>query len=127
MNRIILALVSGVALGALSWAIVPLVSNKFEPFDTEIGFYLGQAILSAGAFYVGFSKGFKQVVILIVGMYVGGNLYAYIFGSSEARAYVVLGLIMHWALCVYPLLAGALGKLARFGVSKYNLSVKRTP
>jgi hypothetical protein len=127
MNRAILSLVSGVALGALSWAIVPLVSNKFEPFDTEIGFYLGQAILSATAFYVGFSQGLKPVFVLIVGIYVGGNLYAYTFGSGEARAYALLGLITHWALCVYPLLAGVLGKLAKFGVTKYNLLVKRTP
>ncbi len=34
MKKVETSFLSGLVLGAVSWAIVPLVSDRFEPFDT---------------------------------------------------------------------------------------------
>lgn len=106
--------IAGFGLGVGSWAIVPLVSGKFEPFDSSAGFYIGQALSSAVCFYAGFTRGFKSVLILLTGFYAAANVYAYLFGSTDARAMFVLGLLFNLLLCVYPLLFGLLGKVAAF-------------
>ena len=120
MKRMISTFSGGFVLGAVSWAIVPLLFGEFEPFDSEAGFYAGQIMLSVAAFYLGYSRGMKQVLTFIVGVYIGCNTYAYVFGSSETRAWVLLGLITTWALCIFPLLCGIVGKLVRIGKVKYN-------
>ena len=120
MRSTIPSLIFGLALGASSWAIVSLVSDQFEPFDSEIGFYSGQIMLAAAAFYLGLSRGLKQVLVYIVGVYIGCVVYAYVFGSSETRAWILLGLIMTWGLCVIPLLSGIFGKLVSIGKKKFN-------
>jgi hypothetical protein len=115
-----LSFVGGIILGIAGWAIVPLVSDRFEPFDSDLGFCIGQSILSIVAFYIGFSFGLRYVFIYVFGIYMASNAYPYIFGSSESRAWASLALITTLALCVFPLLLGVLGKLARFGKTKYN-------
>ncbi len=51
-------LMSGLILGAADYAIMPLVSDVFEPIDNEIAFYLGLSVLSIVSFY--FGRGFYQ-------------------------------------------------------------------
>jgi hypothetical protein len=114
------SLIFGLTLGAFSWAIVPLVSGEFEPFDSEIGFYTGQVMLAAAAFYLGFSRGMKQLLVYIVGVYIGCIVYAYAFGSSDTRAWILVGLITTWGLCIFPLLSGIFGKLVSNGKKKYS-------
>ncbi len=125
MKRTYLSIISGFTLGAASWAVVPLVSDRFEPFDSELGFYIGQSILSLVAFYIGFSTGLKYVFIFIIGVYISSNAYPYIFGSSESRAWASLGLITALALCLYPLVFGIAGKIACVGKVKYNNWLKK--
>lgn len=120
MKRTSTSLVVGLILGAVSWAIVPIMSGRFEPFDSEIGFYTGQIMLATAAFYLGFTHGMKQVLVYIVGVYIGSIIYAYVFGSSDARALIIFGLIVTWGLCIFPLLSGIIGKLVRIGKIKYN-------
>ena len=124
MNRIYIALIVGIIFGALSWAIVPLVSNKFEPFDSEAGFYIGQSVLSIIAIYLGYKHSLKHVLIYILGIYVSSNAYPYIFGSSESRVWAGLGLITTLALCIYPLISGIVGKIIKIVYIKYNKSLK---
>ncbi|WP_126456946.1 hypothetical protein [Sulfuriflexus mobilis] len=120
------SLISGFVLGAAGWAIVPLVSDRFEPFDSDLGFYMGQSMLSAFAFYFGFKHGLKQVFIFILGAYISANVYPYVFGSSESRAWAYLALITTLALCILPMLSGILGKLMRAGTIKYKHWLKNT-
>ncbi len=124
MKKVETSFLSGLVLGAVSWAIVPLVSDRFEPFDTELGFFLGQSILSAASFYFGFSNGLKSVFKFTLGVYVSSNFYAYIFGSSEQRAWAYLLLITAITLCVIPLAFGFIGKLARIWKDR-NISFGR--
>jgi hypothetical protein len=76
----------GFFLGAVSWGIVSLVSDRFEPYDSGIGYLIGQFMLSAAAFAVGYQLGIRAVFILLFSSYVGMNIYAYIFGGPEQRA-----------------------------------------
>lgn len=123
MKRIYLTLISGILLGVLSWAVVPFVSDKFEPFDSEVGFYTGQSVLSIIAIYLGFRHGLKHVLIFTLGIYISSNAYPYIFGSSESRAWAKLGLLTTLALCIFPLIFGVVGKLIKLGCIKYNKSL----
>lgn len=104
-------LVLGFMLGCAAWAIVPLVSNKFEPFDSGIGMLIGQLVSSAVAGYLGFSRGVKAVLMFVAGLYVGFNVYAYTFGSTDIRAMFALGLLTNIFLCIYPLMSGLFGKI----------------
>lgn len=120
------SLLNGLVLGAASWAIVPLVSDRFEPFDNELAFYLGQLVLSVVSFYLGYSSGVKYVFIFIIGVYVSSNVYSYVFGSSEQRAWAILGLITIFLfLCIIPLAFGILGKLVSIVMVKYNNWLKK--
>ena len=106
---------SGIILGALSWAVCPLVSNSFEPFDTGSGFIIGQLTMLIFISYVGWSTNIKNVVIRVVGLYMGQNTYAYIFGTSETKAWATLLLFTSIALCLLPLLSGLIAR----GVNVY--------
>ena len=125
MKKTYTSLISGLVLGAASWAIVPLVSDVFEPFDNELAFFLGQSVLSVASFYFGYSSGLKYVYIFILGVYVSSNVYPYLFGSSEQRAWALLLLITSITLCVIPLAFGILGKLVSIGNIKYNNWLKK--
>ena len=112
------SLPAGIVLGAFSWWVVSLLSDRFEPFDSSAGFYTGQAALCIGAFYFGYRSGFYSVLLYLLGVHMGGNLYAYLFGSGDQKAYIFLGLITTLALLVFPAIAGSLGKFTGYLVKK---------
>ena len=116
---------AGIVLGAASWAVIPLVSDKLEPFDSDLGLTIGQIVLSISALYLGFVHGLKYVFIFILGIYLSSNIYPYLFGPSESRAWAVLGLITTLALCLLPLLFGMLGKISKIAKIKYNNTIKK--
>jgi hypothetical protein len=105
--------VFGLLLGALSWGMAYALSGKFEPFDSDVGFFATQTILSSAAFLAGFKKGISDSFVLVAGGYIGMNSYAYTFGGSEAQAWAFLGAITTVALLFYPVLAGLLGSIVR--------------
>ena len=117
---------SGIALGALSWGLVSLVSNRFEPFDSGIGFIVNQAVLSFAAFGISFGFGTSASLIVLLGAYSGMNAYAYILGGSETRAWVTLGLITALGLLVIPAIFGVLGRLLSLAISRFR-SLKKLP
>jgi hypothetical protein len=100
----------GAILGALSWAICPLVSDSFEPFDTGTGFFIGQLVMLIFVSYVGWSSSINKVILSVAGLYVGQNVYAYIFGTSEAKAWAVLLLFTSVFLCLLPLIGGLVAR-----------------
>ena len=111
-------LILGIFLGAMSWGIVSLVSDRFEPFDSGIGWFIGQIMLSAVAFGVGYKRGIRQVFIFSFSAYVGMIAYAYSFGGSEQRAWFFLGLITTISLLVFPTIFGLCGRLSNFVLAK---------
>ena len=105
MNRLSIIIVS-LILGAASWAICPLVSDRFEPFDTGLGFLIGQFVMIIFTTYVGWTTTAKNVILSVSGLYVSQNAYAYIFGTDEAKAWAYLLLITSITLCIFPLISG---------------------
>jgi hypothetical protein len=114
MNKYILFII-GIFLGALSWAVCPLVSDRFEPFDTGKGFIIGQLSMLVFAAYVGWNKNMKAVMLSVAGLYLGQNAYAYIFGTGETRAWAVLLLFTSIELCIVPLISGLVAR----GINAY--------
>jgi hypothetical protein len=120
INRDIYSFASGLVLATVSWAVVPVVSDSFEPFDSELGFYLGQSFLSVAAFLIGCFFSGKHVLIYLLGAYISNNLYPYVFGSSESRTWAALGLATTLLLCIYPALSGMLGIIVRKICSRFR-------
>ncbi len=127
MNNLIIACFVGVVAVAMSWGVVGLVSDRYEPFDSGIGFLIGQFILSAIAFRVGYKKKPGDLIVYLVAAYVGMNSYSYIFGGSEQRAWVLLGMITTIALIVFPLIFGVIGRIVRNVQQKYNKALNTDP
>jgi 4-hydroxybenzoate polyprenyltransferase len=82
--------------------------------------------MAAAAFYFGFVHRIINIVVFIVGAYIGLNLYPYLFGGSEQRAWASLGLLVSTLLCVLPLIAGIFGIIAKYGKMKYNKTLQPT-
>ncbi len=127
MNNLIATGFVGVVAGAISWGVVGLVSDRYEPFDSGIGYLIGQFILSAIAFRVGYKKKFGDLIIYLVAAYVGMNSYSYIFGGSEQRAWFFLGMITTVALIVFPLIIGVVGIIVRNVQQKYDKALNTDP
>ena len=106
--------ISGLAAGVLSWAICPLVFAAPEPFDTTAGLATGQALLTLLAVLVVYKSGFRALPLLVIGMYVGINLYIYTAGSSEQQAWFMLGLITTLTLILAPLAGGVVCGIVRY-------------
>ena len=118
-NKIAISTI-GVLVGAASWGVVGLVSDSYEPFDSDLGSFVGQFILSSIAFWIGCKKRFKDLATYLTGAYIGMNVFAYIFGSSEHRAWVLLGTLTSIALIILPLVFGVIGIMVSSLRQKYS-------
>ena len=118
-NKIIIFTI-GIIAGAASWGVVSLVSDRYEPFDSGLGFFVGQFMLSIIAFWIGYKKRFKDLAVYLTGAYVGMNAYAYIFGGSEQRAWASLGMVTTISLIIIPLVFGVIGISVNSLRQKYN-------
>ncbi len=107
MNSLLI-LVAGIAAGALSWAICPLVSDSFEPFDSTLGLIIGQVLLVSLAGYIGYKFTLRALGIVIFGMHGGQIAYLYLFGSNEQRIWIFFGMATTLGFLVLPLLFGVL-------------------
>jgi hypothetical protein len=107
-------LFAGILLGAAAWGLGHALSGAFEPFDSAVGFLTTQVILGAAAFCTGLYRSWGVLVLLVLGAYLGLNLYPYLFGGAESRAWALLGAFTTTTLVVIPAMAGAIG----FSVSR---------
>jgi hypothetical protein len=110
----------GLGVGAASWGVVSLMSDRFEPFDSTAGFIVGQALLSVAAALVGWTRTFWHLVVYLVAAYVGMNGYAYAFGGDDQRARLRLALVTTLSLVVVPLLAGVVAYYTAWGVRRFR-------
>ena len=109
----------GFALGAISWAICPLVSSHREPFDTGTGLFFGQSLMVAVVAAVGWRLGFAAAFVATLGCYVGQLAYIWMLGG-ESRAWIVLGMVTIIPLCLLPLLVGGGASLVAGLVKRRN-------
>ena len=121
INRTIAIFALGCALGAISWAICPLVSERQEPFDTDTGFVLGQSLMVAVVATLGWRFGIMAVFVSTVGCYVGQLAYTWMLGG-ESRAWFLLGVVTIVSLCVLPFLAGGAASLISYLMNRRRLT-----
>ena len=123
MKKLAFVFLIGVITGAISWGSAGLVSDRFEPFDSEVGFYSSQFILSTVAFYIGYKRGVIALFAYFVAAHVGMNLFAFIFGGSEQRAWALLAMVTTILLLVFPLIFGLAGKTVDVIQKKYDKAI----
>lgn len=104
---LLLLLAGGALLGALSWLAALGVSGAFEPYDSALGLLANQLVLSLPIALLAFRYRLWTALLCLLGAYVGMNLYTYVFGGAETRAWAVLGAITSVALLVVPAAAAA--------------------
>lgn len=97
-----------------------LVSDRFEPFDSGIGLFIGQFMLSTVAFGVGYQLRIREIFIFVISAHAGMNVYAYLFGGSEQRAWFLLGFITTLFLIVFPTISGFCGQLLKYVLLKFR-------
>ncbi len=124
-KKLVFVILVGVFSGALSWASAGVVSDRFEPFDSATGFFVSQFILSIFAIYAGYKLGVVALLIYLIGAHVGLNLYAFIFGGAEQRAWALLLVFTAILLLIFPLILGLTGKLIHM-LQKRSNKDKRT-
>lgn len=97
----------GLGLGALSWALCPLLGDRIEPFDTGVGFLAGQVLMSTALVWIGYATGsWSKVALAVLGLYGGQVLYSAV---AVGTTWLLLGLVTITALCVFPAVGGGLG------------------
>lgn len=96
----------GGLLGASSWAISSIFFGVFEPFDSSAALCLGQLFLCLYMFYLGRSVGIRKVLFSLFSMYLGINLYAYMFADHNQRLWWQLLLFTSLFLCFWPAVVG---------------------
>ena len=107
--------VAGMVMGALSWALCPLIGGRIEPFDNGAAFLAGQVLMTLGTFWIGWATGsWGKVALTVLGLYIGQVLYSAVAVGTE---WILLGMVTILALCVFPAVGGllslAIGKAAR--------------
>jgi len=70
--------------------------------------------------YIGWKTSFKHIFVGVLGLYLSQNIYAYIFGGSEQRAWALLLLVTSLFLCVYPFVGGLLSRIIKIGYTKFK-------
>ena len=75
-------------------------------------------MLALPALVIGLRVGILRTLLMLTGAWIGMNVYAYGFGSSETRAWIVLLLFSSLALLVFPAIAGIFGGTVRAIVQK---------
>ena len=82
---------AGLAMGASSWAVCPLVSDRIEPFDTGMGFLAGQVLMTVGTFWIGWTTGsWAKVALAVLGLYLGQVLYS---ALAVGTLWILLGMV----------------------------------
>ena len=103
----------GVAAGMAAWGLGHLLSGSFEPFDSGNGFMVTQAILGTVAVVAARRAGGVALGAALAGGYLGLNLYPYLFGSGETRAWWMLGALTSLSLIMIPAVCGVMALLVR--------------
>ena len=116
------SIIIGIFIGAISWTCSGWFSDRFEPFDSGIGFFINQLLLSSFTIYLGYNKGVKSFTFFLLYAYIGLNTSSYIFGGSEQRAWFSLGLVTTLVFFIVPLMLGFIFKGVSILQTKYNKS-----
>ena len=95
--------------GVFSWIIVPMVSDRREPFDSEIGFYVGQLFMSCMVIFFSIKTRLLRMTFwCVLWLYLSQVLYtAFVAGT----AWLSLAIFSVLLLNIFPLLTGLIATL----------------
>jgi hypothetical protein len=108
-----IVMLGGAVAGAASWALSHAITSVSEPFDDGIALVICQVTLALPALYAALRSGFLRSLAGLVCAWAGMNAYAYSFGSSEVRAWIVLLMFSSLTLLLIPAVAVTFGAIAR--------------
>jgi Zn-dependent protease with chaperone function len=100
-----------ILLGSAACGLAHALSGRLEPFDSGRGFLVTQAVLGTAAWFAGWRAGGRMLALMLLGAYIGVNLYFYVVGGSESRAWALLGALTSTVLLAVPALLGCFGYL----------------
>lgn len=95
-------ILGGGLLGALSWLLPWGISEHFEPYDSGLGMFINQLLLTLPALVIVWFYRLHIGLLLLMSAYLGLNLATFMFGSSETRAWFGLGTVVSLILFIGP-------------------------
>ncbi|NJD25830.1 MAG: hypothetical protein FIB06_10545 [Betaproteobacteria bacterium] len=101
-------MLAGILLGVVAYGAGHAFSGRLEPFDSGTGLLATQVVLGCAAVLAGWRAGGRALALLLLGSYIGVNVYPYVVGGSESRAWAALGALTSMTLVALPALLGAL-------------------
>jgi len=109
------------------WRLGYWLSGVFESFDGFIGFVTTQVAIGGAAMFIARRSGGTAPAVLVLGSYLGLNLYPLMFGGTGYVAWALLGMVTTLSLIVVPTVAGGAGLLTRRIGSNTGGAVCRLP
>lgn len=97
--RLLWAALGGGRTGAFNWLMTGMISGSFDPFDSSLGLLVNQLNLAIPAMLLAWFYRPRIWLLFLLCAYVGLNIASNIFGSSEARAWFMLGHSPAWFSC----------------------------
>lgn len=100
--RLLWVAMGGGLIGASNWLITGMISGSFDPYDSSLGLLINQLILAMPALLLAWFYRPRIWLLFLLCAYVGLNVSSYIFGSSEARAWFMLGAFTSLVFLMFP-------------------------
>jgi|GEM_PF-1634253 len=120
VTQSISVLTVGSGCGALSWFAAHAVSGSFEPYDSSIGLAANQLVLCLPAMVLACKPRLALLLFYFLGAWLGMNAYAYVFGSSEQRAWAMLGVVSSLLLLFWPMVLAVVAVVIRYIWSRWS-------
>lgn len=110
----------GIECGALSWVAAFAVSGRFEPYDSSTGLAANQIVLCLPAILLACKPRLALLLFYFFGVWLGMNTYAYALGSSEQRAWAMLGAVTSLLLLFWPMVLAVVAVAIRSIWSRWS-------
>ena len=120
VTRSIGVLAAGLGCGALSWFAAHAVSGSFEPYDSSTGLLTNQLVLGLPAMLLACKPRLVPLLVYFLGAWLGMNVYAYVFGGSEQRAWAMLGAVTSLVLLFWPVVLAVVTVAIRYIWSRWH-------
>lgn len=101
-TRLLWAAIGGGLIGAFSWLMTGMISGSFDPYHSSLGLLTNQLILTIPAMLLAWFYLPRIWLLFLLCAYAGMNVSSYFFGSTEARAWIMLGAVTSLLFLLLP-------------------------
>ncbi len=109
----IVALTTGIIVGALSWAVIIKFFRVIEIYDTPVGSYIAMSLPTLLAFYISLTNSLVKSLLFLIGVYLATVFYPYFFGIEEHKVWVGLGVVVAFTYMFYVFVGAFVGWVVR--------------